>query len=242
MNELSIIVPCIYTTDHIPRLIDELSAYLMVNPTDIDLIIVANEQAVTADDALVYIRRKYPWIKFTMLCLNGGLRSYGALVRFGLAYSVSQYVVLLSAHGDDDISLIPRMLLEMRKGVQVVQAVRYTNDSCREGVSFRFRLYQCIYRILTRLLLRLNINDSTYGFKMFDRVFLQALGLSQNGFSISPEITFKALLAKGKVTYLASSSCKNISLSRDFKLYKEGLGYLWLLYRGYLHRLGVSWF
>lgn len=241
MNELSIIVPCIYSTDRLPRLIDELSAYLMVNPTDIDLIVVANEQAVSVEDIPAYVRSRYPWIKFTMLRLNGGLRSYGALVRFGLAYSTSQYAVLLSAHGEDDISLIPRMLAEMRKGVQVVQAVRYTDENRGKNIPFKFKLYQSIYRALTKLLLRLNINDSTYGFKMFDRVFLQALGLSQNGFSISPEITFKALLAKGKVAYLVSS-CKDVSLSRDFKLYKEGIGYLWLLCRGYMHRLGVRWF
>ena len=241
MNELSIIVPCIYSTDRLPRLIDELSAYLMTNPTDIDLIVVANEQAVVGEDMLAYVRRRYPWIKFTMLCLKGGLRSYGALVRFGLAYSTSQYAALLSAHGDDDISLIPRMLEEMRKGAQVVQAVRYTNKNTRKNIPFRFKLYQHIYRALANLMLGLRINDSTYAFKMFDRVFLQALGLSQNGFSISPEITFKALLAKGKVTYLASS-CKDVPLSRDFKLYREGIGYFWLLYRGCLHRLGISWF
>ena len=241
MNELSIIIPCVYSTDRLPRLIDELSTYLMANPTDVDLIVVANEQVVNAEEVLGYVRGKYPWIKFTMLRLSGGLRSYGALVRFGLAYSTSQYAALLSVHGDDDISLIPKMLAEMRKGSQVVQAVRYADADCRKGIPLRFKLYQHIYRALTRLFLGLNISDSTYGFKMFDRIFLQALGLSQNGFSISPEITFKALLAKGKVTYLVSS-CKNVPLSKDFKLYREGVGYLWLLYRGFLHCLGIRWF
>ena len=241
MNELSIIIPCIYTTDRLPRLIDELSTYLMTNPTDIDLIVVANEEAVAVENVLTYVRRKYPWVKLTMLRFNRGLRSYGALVRFGLAYSSSQYAVLISVHGDDDISLIPRMLEEMRKGAQLTQAVRYTDKNNKKTILLRFKLYQYIYRILAKRMLGLRINDSTYGFKMFDRVFLQALGLSQNGFSISPEITFKALLAKGRVAYLASS-CKEVPLSKDFKLYREGIGYLWLLYRGCLHRLGIRWF
>lgn len=241
MNELSIIIPCLYSTNYLPSLIDELSAYLMANPTEIDLIVLANEQATNSENVLSYVRGKYPWIKFTLLQLNGRLRSYGALVRFGLAYSTSQYAVLLSSHGDDDISLIPKMLTEMRKGAQVVQAVRYADEKGKQAVQFRFKVYQYIYRGLTRLLLGFNINDSTYSFKMFDRIFLQALGLSQNGFSISPEITFKALLARGKVRYL-TSSFKNIPLNKDFKLYKEGIGYFWLLYRGFLHRIGVSWF
>ncbi len=241
MNELSIIVPCIYSADSLPRLIDDLAAYLMTNPADIDLIVVANRQAVKAEDTVSLVRGTYPWIKFTMLQLNGGVRSYGALVRFGLAYSTSQYAAVLSAHGDDDIKMIPRMLAEIRKGYQVVQAVRYSGSACGKHVPLRYKLYQALYRGMTRIMLGMNISDSTYGFKMFDRVFLQALGLTQNGFSISSEITFKAILAGGKVAYL-SSDFKDVPLSRDFKLYKEGIGYLWLLYRGFLHRLGVRWF
>ena len=98
MNELSIIIPCIYSTKDLPRLIAELSAYLMANPADIDIIVVANEQALKDEDIQTDVRANFPWIKFTLLRLNGPLRSYGALVRFGLAYSTSQYAALLSAH------------------------------------------------------------------------------------------------------------------------------------------------
>ena len=28
----------------------------------------------------------------------------------------------------------------------------------------------------------------------------------------------------------------------NFKLYKEGVGYFWLLVRGFSHRLGILWF
>lgn len=241
MNELSIIVPCLYSTDRLPELIDELSGYLMSNPSDIDLIVVANNGVRGAQETVAHVRAKFPWIKFTLLQLNGRTRSFGALVRFGLAYSTSQYACLVSAHGDDDISIIPKMLAQIRGGLQVVQAVRYDGKRASDNVPMRFALYQSIYRALTRLFLGLSISDTTYGFKMFDRVFLQALGLSQNGFSISPEITFKALLGGGKVGYI-SSSLKSVPLNKDFKLYKEGIGYLWLLWRGCMHRLGVLWF
>jgi hypothetical protein len=133
------------------------------------------------------------------------------------------------------------MLKEMRKGKQVVQATRYSASKEVKSVPLRFRLYQVIYRVLIRALLGFSISDSTYGFKMFDRVFVQAIGLTQNGFSISPEITLKTLLAGGEVSYIASK-IKSLPINKDFKLYKEGIGYIWLLMRGFCHRIGILWF
>lgn len=222
-------------------LMDEIAGYMMTNPTDIDLIVVANSQAVDADKLLPYVKKKYPWMKFSLLQYNSGSRSYGALARFGIAYSQSRYVVLFSSNGYDDINTISKMLSEIRKGAQLIQANRYPAGNKAENVLMRFKLYQSVYRFMTKVMLGFSIKDSTYGFKMFDRVFLQSLGLSQNGFSLSPEVTFKTLLAGGKVSYIVSSS-KNPPISNEFKLYKEGIGYVWLLIRGCIHRIGVLWF
>ncbi|MGD0335719.1 MAG: glycosyltransferase [Candidatus Omnitrophota bacterium] len=241
MNELSVIIPCISTTELLPALVDELAGYLMANPSDVDIIVVANEKSYTPNNLSGYVQSNYPWLKFEMLQLKGGRRSFGALARFGIAYSTSSYVVLVSGYGEDDIGIIPKMLNQIRNGAQVVQATRSGSLSNKNDVSFKFRLYQALYRFLIKLLLGIKIKDSTYGFKMFDRVFIQSLGLNQNGFSICPEITLKALLAGGRVEYV-DSKVKSKPLNKDFKLYKEGISYLWLLLRGFAHRLGILWF
>ncbi len=241
MNELSIIIPCVSSVDMLPRFINELAFYLMRNPGDIDIIVVLNEKIHSVEDLVHHVRKKYPWLKFEVLQRVGDPRNYGALVRFGIAYSTSRYVVLVSPYGHDDISIIPSMLDKIRKGAQVVQATRYSSIDDSRNVRLSFRIYQHIYRFLTRLLLGFKISDSTYGFKMFDRILIQSLGLNQNGYSICPEITLKALLAGGEVEYI-SSSLKSTSILSDFKVYKEGMGYLWLLIRGFAHRMGILWF
>lgn len=241
MNELSIIIPCVSSVDMLPRFIDELVFYVMNNPGDIDIVVVVNEKIHAMESVVPTIRKKYPWLRFMALQRVGNPRNYGALVRFGVAYSTSRYVALVSPYGDDDLSIIPAMMNMIRKGAQVVQATRYSSAEATENVHLRFRIYQNIYRLLARMLLGFKISDSTYGFKMFDRIFIQALGLHHNGYSICPEITFKALLAGGKVEYI-SSRTKSTSLKRDFRIYKEGPGYLWLLVRGFAHRLGMLWF
>lgn len=242
MNELSIVVPCLSSIDMLSDFMDRIAVHIMANPADVDLIIVANQKAGSPSSAIIeYVKAKYPWFRVAFLQRAGSTRSYGALVRFGVAYSSSSYVVLVSPHGEDDLDIIPQMLCEIRKGRQVVQATRYSSPEDVKNVTLKFRLYQVIYRTMTKILLGFSISDSTYGFKMFDRVFMQALGLTQNGFSISPEITFKAILAGGKVSYI-SSKVKAAPLRRDFKLHKEGVGYIWLLTRGFCHRIGLLWF
>jgi len=241
MNELSVVVPCLSTIAPVSKFIDDIAQYLRENPSDIDIIVVANETDEDPELLLRFVQEKYSWIKFEFLLRTGGARSYGALARFGIAYSTSRYVVLVSAYGEDDLSIIPKMLAKIREGSQVVQATRYASNNGARFVSFRFKLYQKVYRSLTRLLLGVSISDSTYGFKMFDRPFLLALGLTSNGYSISPEITLKCILANGRVDSVASV-VKTSPLNKDFKLFREGFGYLWLLLRGTAHRCGLLWF
>lgn len=241
MNELSVIVPCVSTIESLPHFIDDLARYLRANPSDVELMVVANASAHAPENILKYVRAKYPWLKLVMLQRKGSDVSFGALTRFGVAHASSRYAVIVSPYGEDDLTIIPQMLAKIRSGAQVVQATRYTKPEDARKVQLLFRSYQIIYRFLTKMLLGIKITDSTYGFKMFDRAFIQALGLTQNGYSISPEITLKAVLAGGKVEYVPTTV--NLSpLNKDFKLAREGLGYFWLLVRGAAHRRGILWF
>jgi len=242
MNELSIIVPCLSSVNVLPDFMDLLSKYLMENPADVEIIIVTNENAGSLGSITDYIQKKYPWLKFRLLQKKGESNPYGALVRFALAHSSSQYAVLVSPYGDNDINIINKMLGVMRKGAQIVQANRYSSTEDLNTVGYKFRIYQSIYRLLIRCLLGLKVNDSTYGFKMFDRVFIQSLGLTQNSHSISSEITLKGLLAGGRIEYLPSGMKEGENFDK-FKLYIDGPGYLWLLIRGFFHRAKIiHWF
>lgn len=241
MHELSIIVPCVSTTAPLPAFLDALAEYIMENPSDMEVIVVANERAENPERLAAYASERYPWLRMTLLQRNGSARNFGALARFGLAYSASRYAAFVSPYGEDDLSILPTMLKKMRSGNDVVQATRYATPNDERLVPLHFRLYQQIYRAFIRLLLGYAIRDSTYGYKMFDRIFIQALGLSQNGYSVSPEITLKALLAGGRVASIPSAP-RTAPENRDFKLRREGIGYFWLVLRGAFHRIGFLWF
>jgi hypothetical protein len=229
------------SAEMLPAFMDQLARHMMANPGEIDVIIVANETVQTLDHVVHHVRNKYPWLKFEVLQRTGTKRNFGALARFGIAYSTSKYVVLVSPSGEDDVSIIAKMLGKIRKGPQVVQAISEVSKADSNGQQVKFNAYRSIYRLFAKLLVGVEIKSATNRFKMFDRVFVQALGLTQNGHSICPEITFKVLLAGGNVEYVPSNF-KSAPINRDFKLYKEGIGYFWLLVRGLAHRAGVLWF
>ena len=242
MNELSIIVVCHSRVDVLPKFIDSLSKYLMGNPGDYEIIIVTNENHNSLTSVSNFVKECYPWLKFRMLQKNGTSNPIGAMIRFGLAFSTSKYAVLISPYGENDISIINKMLSIIRKGCQLVQVTRFLKPDDAVTVKPKFRMYQFVYRLLARSLLGLSSTDFTYGYKMFDRVFVQAIGLTQNTHAISPEINIKTLLAGGKIEYLPSA-VKPILIGGKFKLYKDGPGYLWLIVRGLFHRLRIiKWF
>lgn len=243
MDELTIVIPVLSAFAKMPVRLDDLAGYLKANPGDISVIIVVDETVTQPDSIIAYARAKHPWIKMRVLQKygKGSVANYGALARFGMAYANSKYVVLVSARGEDDLSRITVMLSRIRQGYQVVQGTRYANRADAKKVPWLFRLYQGSYHWLVRLFTGLTISDSTYAFKMFDRVFVQALGVSRNRMSLCPEITIKSLLAGGKVDYVPSTTM-SLKGESDFRLWREGPGYLLVVLRGLIHRLGIRWF
>ncbi|MDO8599427.1 MAG: hypothetical protein Q7S02_04925 [bacterium] len=240
MNELSIVVPCTTSTEVLPPFLDQLASYLMANPSDTDVIVVANDEDPHRDAVIHFMRERYPWVQFTLLERVGAARRFGALARFGIAYSTSRYVATISPYGDDDLAALPKMLAALHGGAQVAQATRYARPEDARTLSWKVRAYQITYRMLVRLLLGHTVTDSTYGYKMFDRVFVVAIGLAQNGYAICPEMTLKALLASGRVAYV-STAPKPVRAG-DFRLLRDGPAYAWLLVRGVAHRFGLPWF
>ncbi len=241
MNELSVVIPCVSSVDALSEFVDKLTAHLMDNPSEIDVVIVANESAGRMEDFMRRTQERYPWLRFEVLVRSGSKRNYGALARFGIAYSTSRYVVLVSPYGPDDIGLISPMLRKIREGCQVVQAIS-ESPRAESGVKgATFSIYRYVYRWLAQALAGIEIKSATNSFKMFDRVFIQALGLTRNDHSICTEITFKVLLAGGKLEYVTSNT-KAVPKNKDFHICRDGIGYSWVLTRGFFHRIGVLWF
>ncbi len=107
----------------------------------------------------------------------------------------------------------------------------------------RFHVYQDVYRRAIRLALGVDIPDSTYGFRAFNRTFVTALGMTAHSFAVCPEITFKVLLGGGRVERVPGAQTGPMYADQPkFRLRNELGGYALTLLRAALHRAGVRWF
>lgn len=170
--------------------------------------------------------------------------SFGGMIRFAMAHASGRYCAIVSADGTDPVGLLPEMLRRLRAGATMTVCSRYIRPEDTRRIGLTYRVYQRIYRAAAKMLLGREVTDSTYGFRAFNRLEIQALGTSGNRFNIFPEMTFKVLASGGVVEYLAGAPQPvGVGGSEKFKLPNEILGYAGVLGRAALHRAGVvRWF
>jgi glycosyltransferase involved in cell wall biosynthesis len=186
----------------------------------------------------------YPNLHVRIFVRDAIRLSFGGLIRFGMAQASGRYCAIVSGDGTDPVRLLPEMLKRLRDGATMVVCSRYIREEDRSRVGRRYRVYQRIYRAVARTLLGQDVTDSTFGFRAFNRQYIQAVGTSANRFSIFPEMTFKVLESGGTIEYLSGAPQPvGVGGSEKFKLPNEVVGYAAVLGRAALHRTGIlRWF
>ncbi len=243
MAELSIIVPCYNDEQVLENSIREIANVVTHSSLSVETLIVDDESTDGTIELARQLMERYPELHMRVLVRKRRRRGFGMLVRYGMAFATGQYCALVSSDGYDPVELIPQFLQKLRGGCHLVQCSRYDRWEDMKDVPALFRAYQVVYRVLVRILLAAQIRDTTYGFRAFDRIYVQALGTSACRFNICPEITFKVLLSGGKIDYLPGQP-KLFAQggSAKFQLPFEIWGYAYVLFRAALHRIGIYWF
>jgi glycosyltransferase involved in cell wall biosynthesis len=195
-------------------------------------------------DVAVVLAERHPNLHMRIFTRELVRPTFGGLIRYGMAHASGRYCAIVSADGTDPVGLLPDMLKRLRGGATMTVCSRYIRPEDTTRVGATYRLYQTVYRAAVKALLGTEVTDSTYGFRAFNRQYIQALGTSANRFNIFPEMTFKVLESGGTIEYLAGSPQPvGVGGSEKFKLPHEILGYATVLVRAALHRAGVArWF
>jgi len=241
--ELSILVPCLNEEENIYLVLDDLCEMIRRNNlSNVEIIVLDDSSIDSTYEKAVSYDNKMGDIVIRIIRRYEPRRGYGAIIRFGIAIANGQYCIPVSADRVDPIEIIPAMLEKMRNDVGMVQCSRYINPVDADTIPFKYKFFQTIWRFLIRLLLKQQILDSTYSFKMFRRVDVLALGVHSNGFSISPEIFFKVLLSGERVEYISHSQGVRLYGESKFLFSREGFGYSYVLLRAWFHKLGILWY
>jgi glycosyltransferase involved in cell wall biosynthesis len=242
--DLTIVVPCLNEQENIEPILAALCNTLSKVSFTYEIVVVDDQ----SDDLTLEVASKFAekvrdqtLIRVVRRPLHR--RGYGAVVRYGIAHGMGKYCTMVSADGVDPIHHLPEFYERMVAGASLVQCSRYLSPSDAETIPFKYKFYQFFFRLFLRMVMGVAIRDSTYAFKMFNRCEMLAVGMKQNRFSVSPEITLKVLLMGGKVDFVAAGQGIRQRGVSKFKFYKESFGYIYILVRAWLHRTGVAyWF
>lgn len=242
--DLTIVIPCLNEAENIVSMLDSVRDAVTKQPFSTEIVIVDDK----SDDDTYELAMHWREENRDSICVRVILRplhrrGYGAVVRYGAAHGMGRYCIFVSADAVDPLQLIPRLYDVMEKGAILAQCSRYIQAGDDDTIPFRYKFFQFFFRIGVRIALGQYIPDSTYAFKMFRRRELLGVGLSQNRFSISPEITFKSILMGGTVEYVAGAQGTRMHGISKFIFRKEGVGYAYCLVRAFLHRFKlIYWF
>jgi glycosyltransferase involved in cell wall biosynthesis len=241
--ETSIVIPTLDDAATLGATVGRLNRTIGAMGTAAEVLVVdAGSRDGTLAEA-ASLADRYPLLHMRVLVQDRPNAGFGALVRLGTAYSQGRFCVIAMPDARDPLELIPKMVAELRQGAHLVLCSRYEGEGVQSNVPWHFRAYQTVYRRSIRTLLKVDIADSTYGFRAFNRTFVQALGLSARRMSVCSEITFKVLLAGGEVRRVSGAqSGPMLREQSKFRLGNELGGYALTLARARLHQLGVGWF
>jgi glycosyltransferase involved in cell wall biosynthesis len=242
--ETSIVIPTLDDEATLGATVERLNRVMASGgaPTEV-LVVDAGSRDGTLDLA-AELADRFPLLHMRLLVQDRAHSGFGTVLRLGIAYSQGRHCVVVMPDARDPLELIPRMLHELRGGAHLVLCSRYEGaDGRTPNLPRRFALYQRIYRRVIRMLLGVDIPDSTYGFRAFNRTFVQALGISGRRFSVCSEITFKVLLAGGNTVRVPGAPTGPMVREQSkFRLGNELAGYGLTLLRAALHRFGLRWF
>jgi glycosyltransferase involved in cell wall biosynthesis len=244
MREISVIMPCRNDAQVLRGTLDGLHRIITHNSLSVETLVVDDESTDATVQTALAAAAEFPALHIRVLARKHLEPGLGGVLRYGMAFAEGRYCVLLSSDGHDPVELVPALLRPLRAGKQLVQCSRFMREEHAAAVPLKYRTYQSIYRALTRLLLGQAVADTTYGFRAFDRVFVQALGLAAKSFNVCPEMTFKVTLCGGAVEYVPGKPrALHEGGQTKFQLASEIWGYAYVLVRAGMHRAGLRrWF
>jgi glycosyltransferase involved in cell wall biosynthesis len=238
------VIPCLNEADNIQAILDQVRS-VIIDQSFVAEVVVVDDMSNDRTFALAtdWANSHAGDCRVSIVQRALGRRGYGAVVRYGVAHGTGRYAIFVSADCVDPIQLIPAMYEKMEQGFILAQCSRYSKTGDASTIPFKYKFFQFFFRIGVRIALGQKIADSTYAFKMFQRREMLGVGLTQNRFNISPEITFKSVLRGGPIAYLPGAQGTRERGVSKFVFHKEGIGFGYCLLRTFLHRKKlIYWF
>lgn len=163
----------------------------------------------------------------------------GLGIRSGLEQAKGQIGIVVMADGVDPLEeavpLFCKKILE--EGCHLVLLSRYTTREDSQSIPISYKIPQKVFRFVCSKILGIPLMDTTYAFRAFDIPFVKRLGLTSQGFEISPEVTIKTFYAQGKIGEVPGRQTRRVQGQSKFMFSKVAFGYGRVIVEGIKMRL-----
>ena len=228
---IAVIIPSYNEEENIPRMVEEFKK--IIKNVKLDVVFINDGSTDRTESVIRKCMDSYKWVRIFNREKNKG---YAQTLRDGMSYAkAKKYDIIMQMDCDltHSISLVPKMLLEIEKGYDMVIASRYAGNGGMKNIPKNRVLLSNVSNAAFRVLLGLNTRDTTSGFRCYKREVIENIDLFSNSFQILLEFTIKAERAGFRIKEVPFMLVNRRFGDSKFKL-KYLFDYIPLIIRGTL--------
>ena len=202
MKKIVILIPTYNECESIVQLIEKLAEYRLTSPNQFDLLVIDDNSPDTTAD--IVDKLAISWIEVMRRPGKGGL---GAAYRAGFDKVLSDirytHIVTMDADGSHRVEDLPKLIAAITPGKSIVLGTRWIHGGEIVNWPKSRRFLSKIGTRYAKLVLGININDLTGGFRIYSSELLNSLNLKEmdaTGYCFQIEMAMAADLAGAKAT------------------------------------------
>jgi dolichol-phosphate mannosyltransferase len=187
--KLSVIMPVYSETESVPRVIDDV---LNVAPQHIiEIILIVSPRS--SPECFRVCGEAEKQRTLVKMVTQSRLPGFGQAYQEAFPLVRGDYVLMLDADGEFDLSAVPRMIEACESGADVAAGSRWMEGGRFEGYDAVHLVANRLFQSFLRLCFSTRLHDLTFGFKMLSAQVVRTIPWEGKGYELAMETTIKPL-------------------------------------------------
>lgn len=214
MKNLTLIIPAKHEADSLPKVINE------INNLNCKILVVLEKTDVETINAIK---------DFDIKVIHQIGKGYGNAIIEGIKNTNTEFMCIFNADGSFDPKYLNEMLINCKKGYDLVFASRYMKNAGSDDDTFLTAVGNFIFTLVGNILFSLNLSDILFTFILGKTEVFKDLNLESNRFTLCVEIPIKA--RKKKINYIdiPSYERKRIAGYKKVNEFRDGFEILFYM-------------